>query len=99
MKITTNIDLTNFEFWGGAEDNADKLTSDQLQQIDNILSEDNAEGFTDFTINDLFRFDFGCVCQLIGLEYDEDSGEIVDEEDDIDAAENLENNAYNFKAE
>jgi hypothetical protein len=28
-------------------------------------------------INDLFWFDFGYICELIGIEYDEDNAKII----------------------
>ena len=78
MIITREEDLTNFEFWSGAKDNAEKLTHEQLKQITEALEGIYPEGMTETQINDLFWFEFEYVCELIGLVYDAENDEILE---------------------
>ena len=77
MKIYSEESLSNFEFWSGAKDNVRELTNEELEQIEKELTEIYPDGMEETQINDLFWFDFGYVCELIGLEYDEDNAEII----------------------
>lgn len=77
MKYTVETDLSNFDFWSGAEDNAKKLTTEQLDNIESQLPDLFAETPTETEINDLFWFDFDTVLSLIGLT-ENDDGEIVE---------------------
>jgi len=77
MKLIKEESLTNFEFWSGAKDNARDLTNEELEQIEEVLIDTYPEGMEETQINDLFWFDFAYVCELIGLEYDEDNAEII----------------------
>jgi hypothetical protein len=62
------------------------LTYDELQQLDDVLSEyfNTADGQlpTQTEINDLFWFEFATVCEAIGLKYDADKDEIIRDGDD-----------------
>lgn len=87
MKYTVETSLSNFEFWSGAKDRAELLTSEELDQLDDLLPDVLGEDVTDTAINDLFWFDFETVCELLGYTYGND-GEVhrgdedEDEEDD-----------------
>lgn len=78
MIITREENLTNFEFWSGGKDNAEKLTQEQLEQITETLEDIYPEGMTETQINDLFWFGFESVCEFIGLVYDDENDEIVE---------------------
>lgn len=81
MRVYSEMKLTSFEFWAGAKSNAEKLTYDEMEQLEYIL-EDIYEGeIEDVTINDLFWFDFAWVCEVVGLTYDEDKDEVIREEE------------------
>jgi hypothetical protein len=82
MKITTETTLNNFEFWSGAKDNAAMLTFEQLEQVENELEALYPEGIDETELNDIFWFDFGYVCELIGLTYNEDNAKIERGEED-----------------
>lgn len=74
MKVTYEIDLADFEFWGGAKKNAQKLTRDEFKQVEWYLEELGAydgEIWTETEINDMLWFQFEDICQAIGLDYDE----------------------------
>ena len=77
MTIKTEQSLKNFEFWSGAKANAEMMTAEELDSVENELEAMYPEGMTDTEINDLFWFDFEYVCDLIGLEYDAEKDEII----------------------
>ena len=77
MTIKTEQSLRNFEFWSGAKSNAEMMTAEELDSVENELEELYPDGMTDTEINDLFWFDFDYVCELIGLEYDKEKDEII----------------------
>lgn len=83
MKWIVEDSLTNFKFWSGAADRAKMLEYSELQELDDALPElFGDETPTDTQINDLFWFDFGTVCSLIGLKYDDSKGEIIRDGDE-----------------
>lgn len=77
MKIYKEDTLSNFEFWAGGKDNAERLTSKELDELTNILEDICPDGMDETQINDLLWFDFEYVCEWLGLEYDEDKDEII----------------------
>ena len=79
MSIKPEQSLRCFEFWSGAKSNAEMMTCEELDSVENALEELYPEGMTDTEINDLFWFDFDYVCDLIGLEYDAEKDEIIRE--------------------
>lgn len=77
MKIYCDECLRGFEFWSGAKDNAEKLTLDELDSLDEIFEDIYPDGVDKTELNDLFWFDFGYICSLLGYEYDEETDEII----------------------
>jgi len=85
MKWIVEDSLTNFNFWSGAADRAKMLEYSELQELDDTLPELFGDKIpTSTEINDVFWFDFGTVCSLIGLKYDESKGVIIRGDDDED---------------
>lgn len=82
MTIHTETALHNFEFWSGAKDRADMLTSSQLDAIEAELEQLYPDGMTETELNDLFWFDFDFVCSLIGTSEAAVFGEDEEEEDE-----------------
>lgn len=80
MTIHTETALRNFEFWSGAKDRADMLTSSQLDAIETELEQIYPDGMTETELNDLFWFDFDFVCSLIGTSEAAVFGEEEEEE-------------------
>jgi hypothetical protein len=78
MIITREETLTNFDFWGGAKDNANMLTNEQLEEVERQLEDLYPEGMTETQINDLFWFEFEWLCGLIGLKYDAENDIILE---------------------
>lgn len=79
MKIYTEVSLSNFEFWLGAEDIANELTDEQFNIIEAQLEMDYPEGMSDEDVNDVFRFDEDYIAQILG--YD-DWEEFMHEDDE-----------------
>lgn len=78
MKIYRDESLSNFEFWSGAVSNAEEFTLEELDQIGEELQViDNGDGYEETQINDMMWFEPECLASLIGLEWDEDKGEII----------------------
>ena len=71
MIIIKDINLQNFEFWSGAEELAEYLTTNELNQIGQQLEELYPDGLTETQINDLFWFDGEFICELIGENYED----------------------------
>ena len=81
MKYLVEDNLSNFQFWSGGRDRAEMFTSDQLDQIGELLEDAFGHIPTDTEINDLFWFDVKFVAGLIGVELDEDENVIEDKEE------------------
>lgn len=78
MKIYRDESLSNFEFWSGAISNAEEFTIEELDRISEELdAADDGDGYSETEINDLMWFEPACLANLIGLEWDEDKGEII----------------------
>lgn len=69
--INNNTDLTQFEFWSGAKDFADKLTRSELEQLQNMLEELYPDGLTETALNDIFWFEDEWLCESLELDIDE----------------------------
>jgi len=77
MKVYDDICLTSFQFWSGGKDRAMMLTYDEIEEFESVLEELYPDGVDATTINDIFWFDFGFVCESIGLQYDEEEDKII----------------------
>lgn len=66
MKIYTEMSLSSFEFWSGAEIIANELTDEQLYTIEQHLEEQYPDGMDDEELNDLFRFEEDYIAQILG---------------------------------
>jgi hypothetical protein len=77
MKIINDIPLKNFDFWSGAEDYANELSSEEFDQIESILEEEYPDGINATDLNDIFWFDQDALNSWIGRsdEDDEDVSE------------------------
>ena len=75
MKVYSEINLRDFEFWSGAKDNAETLTSEQLDMVDSILEELYPYGMNETEINNFFGFGFDTIREWLGIEKEEEDGE------------------------
>ena len=67
MKIYSEKSLGDFEFWSGAKENANELTSAQLDEVETILGDLYPEGMDETQINDLFWFDFDTIKEWLRI--------------------------------
>lgn len=72
MKVTEELSLSNFYFWGGAKERAQMLTIDELNEIESQLNDLYPDGINAMKINDIFWFDFDWIVQMLGYEDEED---------------------------
>ena len=68
MKIASETNLRDFKFWAGAIDTVKHLTWEQLDTIEEILSEIYPDGIDDTTLNDLFWFEEDTIAEWLGYE-------------------------------
>jgi len=69
MKITSELNLTDFNFWSGAKQH--NFDYDELNNIESELECLYPEGLTETQVNDLFWFEEEFLCECIGLDYNE----------------------------
>ena len=72
MKVYSEINLRDFKFWSRAKDNAETLTSEQLDMVDSILEELYPYGMNETEINNFFGFGFDTIRKWLGIEKEED---------------------------
>ena len=77
MKVFSEINLSSFEFWGGAKLNADMLSVEELEQLDYMLEDCYSEGVSETLVNDIMWFEFEWVCEMLGYEYDVENDVII----------------------
>lgn len=93
IKIWEDISLENFQFWGGAKDNAKKLSSSELDSLESQLEELYPDGMSDTDLNDTMWFSFAEICQWVGHAVDV-SVELVDDKIVVSVLEENENGGY-----
>lgn len=71
MRIYEEKELATFDFWGGAADNARRLTWSELETVESILADIYPDGIDATNLNDLFAFEFESVCDWLGLTEEE----------------------------
>ena len=97
MKITTEIDARNFEFWSGGKDTAKELTWDDWDVIEPMLDDLFPDGCTDTELNDFLWFETDTIAEWLGYEdyshmYNVRSGVVYE---NVEAAqESLEEDGY-----
>ena len=77
MKIYRDESLSNFEFWSGAVANAEEFTLEELDRIGEELEAENPDGMDETEINDLMWFEPEYLANLIGLEWDSETGKVI----------------------
>lgn len=84
MIYTVEKPLSQFKFWSGAKERTDHLTTEQLDQLDNMMPDILGENPTDTAINDLFWFEKDYIAQLLGFNSFEALVRYNDGDDDED---------------
>lgn len=72
MKINYEESLRDFGFWSGAEYNRNLFTDEELDSLESILETEYPDGITETELNDLFWFEDKYLCELIGIDYEND---------------------------
>ena len=72
MKVYSEINLRDFEFWSGAKLNAETLTSEQLDIVESILEDAYPDGISETQINDFFWFEFDTIREWLGIKDEEE---------------------------
>ena len=75
MKVYSEINLRDFEFWSGAKSNAETLTSEQLDIVESILEDAYPDGISETKINDFFWFEFDTIREWLGIKDEEEEEE------------------------
>lgn len=70
MRVSKELNLTSFDFWSGAKNH--EFTRSELEQIENSLEDLYPDGMEETEVNDLFWFEEEFLCELIGVDYEED---------------------------
>lgn len=70
MKVTKEVSLSEFEFWSGAKTNREHLTTEELNTIENCISEDGTE-WSETAVNDFIWFDEETWLEWIGVSQEE----------------------------
>ena len=84
MKIYSEIDIRDFEFWEGAEYVADAFSQDDLAEIQDRLVELYPDGMSDVELNDLFWHDEDFVAELAGYSSFKKAQEGIKTDDETD---------------
>ena len=77
MKVYNEMSLTRFEFWGGAKANAERLTYEEMEQIEEIIEYLYPYGIDKVNINNLFWFEFKSAVEWLGYEYNKEKDKII----------------------
>ena len=70
MQFKTEKNLTEFNFWSGAKNH--EFNYNELNELEHSISELFTETPTETKINDLFWFEDKLLCELIGIDYEND---------------------------
>ena len=66
MKIYTENNLRDFEFWSGAVDTVKYLTKEELDAIETIFEDMYPDGMDETQINDIFWFEDDWIAEMLG---------------------------------
>ncbi len=87
MKIYSDIQIRDFNFWSAAKERAAKLTDGQWDVIESQLDYLYPEGMSEGQLNEIFWFDFDTIVRMLGYDDEEDFDrqmEELDADDDED---------------
>ena len=74
MKVSREVELKNFEFWGGAVANAKAFTDEEMDILESILddfSSDDGHDISETQLNDIFWFEPETLCEWLGIDFEE----------------------------
>ena len=67
MKVTSELNLTSFNFWSGAESH--EFTNQELEELGAVLEDIYPNGMTETQINDLVWFEEETICDWLDINY------------------------------
>lgn len=68
MKVYSEKGFNVFDFWSGAKDRAEKLTTEEGNAIFACLEECYPEGLSETEINDIFWFEEDFIAEVLGYQ-------------------------------
>ena len=68
MKVYYELDLINFQSWGGAKDTLATLTYEQIKQLESIMEECWGDEADETSVNDFLWFDTDVIAEWLGFE-------------------------------
>ena len=66
MKIYEEKSLKDFEFWAGAQDTVKYFTDEEMEVLEECLSDLYPNGIDDVVLNDIFWHDSDFLAELVG---------------------------------
>ena len=81
MRVYTEQNLRDFDFWSGAVDTVQYLTDDEMDTIEAMLEDMYPDGMDETDINDFFWFDEDTIAKWLGYDSFED---IMNRDEDED---------------
>ena len=69
MKVFTELNLTNFDFWSGAKQH--KFSYNELRDLEYHFNDLYPDGMDETQVNDLFWFSEDYLCELLGIDFEE----------------------------
>ncbi len=83
MRIYSEICLSDFNFWSGAVDTAERITeADKWEELESILEDEYPYGLNETELNDLLWFEAETVLAWLDIEEEEEEEE-EDSKDDF----------------
>lgn len=72
ITITKEINLQDFETWSGATDTINELTHDELETVQDNITEIYSDGLTETELNDILWFERDMIADWLGYnDFDE----------------------------
>lgn len=66
MKITKELDLSEFEAWSGGADTLEELTLEEMDMLQNAIEDIYYDGLTETQLNDILWFEDEWIEEIIG---------------------------------
>ena len=68
MKVYYELDLKNFQVWGGAKDTFEVLTYGQIRQLEAMMEDAWGDEVDETSVNDFLWFDRDLIAEWLGFE-------------------------------
>ena len=68
MKIYEETSTQYFDFWAGARETAEELTTEEFERIDEYIEENYPNGIGKTELNDMFWFDDDFIAEILGYD-------------------------------